>query len=403
MKLAIITLLLLCSLSITFSQICYLKFDCTGCLTTSGCSWCVGPADYCSSNCTTGFNPVATCPAPVDITTNANFTCFSAADALLNVSVLGEFAFNLDISTISGGATNISAQVIAYTAAGLNSKPALFGFQYVDLSYQSQPSAITVDGLAVFYSLLNAFEFMPNNAQNAFTTASTKIGTPIIFTNPTVSPCSNATIGGVVYNYITFTYPNGWSVSCKFTNTPVTTSAGISLSPISSKCDVTFGAFTYSGQSGTRLGVTVVFAMAAVSVAASTNPQTGIKPCPHSGICMIIGGAKKSGVFTWVSTTTGGSDVVSSGITAYEGGSGDFYIPASPGTSGLGSSIPGGSADVTAFAASNIVVFSFANPKNGDVWDPQLQVVDASTLNSGSNMITYSFILIIAALFIKFL
>jgi len=352
-------------------------------------------------NCTAGYNPLSTCPPPVDITTKANFTCFSIDAPILGASVLGEYAINLDISTTSTSATNVTAQVIAYSAGGFTGKPALFGFQYVDVAYISQPSSINVDGLAVFYTILNAFEFTPNNAQNIFTAASTKIGTPITFTNPTVSPCSNATIGGITYNYVTFTYPNGWIMSCKFTNTPATAS-GISFSPVNSKCDVTIGSFSYSGQSGTRLGITVVFAMAAVSVASSINPGTAIKTCKNGAVCMTIGGAKKSGVFTWADTTTNGSNIVSSGITAYTGVSGDFYIPASPGTSSIGAAIPGGSADVTAFAASNIIVFSFANPLAGDVWDPQLQVVDASTL-SASSITTYSFFLIMAALFVKFL
>jgi len=56
-----------------------------------------------------------------------------------------------------------------------------------------------------------------------------------------------------------------------------------------------------------------------------------------------------------------------------------------------------------------LVIFSVKHPANGDVWDPQLSVgtaqsVDptASSQHSGSNIYSYSLLLIVAALLSKY-
>jgi len=365
---------------------------------------------------------LATCPAINDLANNATFVCFSASAVVPagTATVLGEVALDLEVNEPDLTSVNATVQIIAYIAASVTNKPALFGFEYVNVNYATTTgiaaATVKVDAIAAFYTLYEAFEFVPNTPDNSFSLGvSTKVGTTMTFTGPTISPCSitlDPTTGSY-YSRINYVYPGGWEVNCRFTNIPITEAgaSAIKLSPSQSKCDLVFGSFSYSGQNNTRLGVVLAFVVAGASATVATDPSTVITKCKTTdGICLFLGGASKAGVFTWASSTNRTSGVVVSGVTAYTGSAGDFFFPGgltgSQATQYIGST----SLDVTTFGAANIAVFSFANPTSGDVWDPALAQSDSSTLNptsssktSAGSVFTYSFALIIAALIAKYL
>jgi len=202
-------------------------------------------------------------------------------------------------------------------------------------------------------------------------------------------------------------YGNGWKLQCRFASSVLNESSGIQIGPTKTKCDLIFGNFTYSGQSGTRLGVTIAFVTAGGSISVQSNPKTAVKPCQSGGgICLVVGGSSTAAVFTWSQVTANTQGVTISALINYQGNQTDFVLPANGASSYVATQAPTlGSIDVTAFAAANTAVFSFANPESGDVWDPQLNQNSASTLDtqSSGSVFTYSFGLIIAALIAKYL
>jgi len=407
----VIICLILCTFGCAYAQeVCgtYIN-NCQGCLAEK-CIFCSGFPNYCidtGSACGPGTSPTTSCNSgtTTDISTLASFNCFNQSDGQGN-TVLGEYATVIDINV-----DKVFIEAISYSAVSPINKPSLFGYQYNQIDVGSGLSAlgsVSIDSFAGYFSLLNAFEFLPNTADNSFDiSVSQTIGVKINFTNPITSACQNQSLNGAIYDYFTFDYGNGWLVKCRIASIPVNETAEIEVGPTKAKCDVNFGSFSYSGEANTRLGLTIAFVIAGSSVAVKSNVNTGIKTCPDgNGICLIVGGASKAAVFTWIKSTTNTSGITISAVTEYTGSQSDFFLPTNAASGAVSSQAPTlGSVDVTAFADARTAVFSFANPLSGDIWDPSLSQTDSSTVipTSAGSVFTYSFALIIAALIVKYI
>jgi len=398
MKAIIICLLFL---NTVYSQICtaYTN-DCTGCVGTTKCHYCYLDK-LCVSNttsCTTG-NATAICSGnSADISFGATFKCYYSNSS--GVNVVGGYATN-----VNAGLTSSTVQAISYAAVSTFSKPALFGFQYNNIEVGI--STITSNSFAGYFTLVNAFEFIPTATSGAFTSTDQIIGNVLNFTNTTLGSCSNNTKNGTTYNYISLNYGNGWQSNCRFTSKPVTDPiTGINISPIGTKCDITFGMFPYSGLASTRLGLTIAFVTASSSVDVSSNPNTIITTCKGgNSICLIVGGSNRAAIFTWAKSTSNTSNIACTGIMAYGGNSTDFYLPSNAASGDISPLVSSTLVNVQTFAKASVVVFSFTNPVSGDVWDPQLSETAASTISSNisaCSMITHNLGLIVIALLVIF-
>jgi len=384
-----------------YSQICTASTgDCAGCISTSKCQYCYSD-ELCISNtasCATG-NGTTICDGNFpDISAGATFKCYYSNSS--GATVVGGYATN-----VNAGITSSTVQAISYAAVSTLGKPALFGFQYNNIEIDG--TTFTSNSLAAYFTLVNAFEFIPTAASGAFTSTDQIIGNVLNFTNTTLGPCTNSTKNGTTYNYISLNYGNGWQSNCRFASQPVTDpTTGIKISPVNTKCDITFGTFPYSGLASTRLGLTIAFVTASSSVDVSTNSGTAITTCKAgNSICLVVGGSNAAAIFTWAKFTSNTSDIASTGIMAYEGNSTDFYLPSNAASGDISALVSSSLVNVQKFAAANVVVFSFTDPVSGDIWDPQLSETDASTISSqisASSMITHNLGLIAIALLVIF-
>jgi hypothetical protein len=345
-------------------------------------------------------------PAAADLTTSANFTCIMASIGGFSAQADFDVTYNI---TIAQPKITLSVQTLGYFVAASQNKPTLFGFQYsaVNATVNGQAVSASYDSLGAYYALIDAFEFVPTAANKGFT-AGNQILSTYKFISATIAPgCAN----DATYSYLSFNYGNGFKVKCRIANTPVTEPSGIVVSPVSAKCDLTFGTFNYSGRTDTRLGITVAFVVAGADATLSgttASVASGIRGCKNSdGVCLFAGGASKAGEFTWTKSTNNTQGIVASGLTVYSGTSADFVFPDNPADKTI-PSVGNTTVSVKAFAAANVVVFSFADPVAGDVWDPTLAAGDSSTLSPNStstgSLLNVSFLLIaIVAFLAKFL
>jgi len=254
-----------------------------------------------------------------------------------------------------------------------------------------------IDGLAAFWTMGQAIEYDP-------TTNTSYPATAYNFTNFQVQPCSSS---GNTYT-IDFVDPLGWRVTCRLASV-ATTYKTYPISPVTAKCDLTFGAFNYLHGNNTYLVLSTAFGIAGFEESISVIPTPSVHPCssdPNS-YCFVSTSSSVAAKFSYVKKLASNKDVYAFGVGECFAASGTTVaqLPSSF-SSGNGTSLV---VNAKAFECISFTLFAFNHPLAGDVWDPTLTIDSASNLDplatssktshkSSASSVTYSLVLIIAAL-----
>jgi len=370
---------------------------CAGANSTSFAAYyvCIDPAT-CTAN---GGTVVSSCAStnPNNLTQTASIVCFSngvngtayAAEDIrfyvspnradINVHATQTFGFGQP-----GSQAALVFQYFAFHALG---DPAVNNSFYPDM----------IDGLAAFWTMGAAIEYDP------ITNQSLQVYN---FTNFQVQPCSS--IGNIYI--LDFIDPLGWRVTCRMSSS-ATTYNGFPISPVSAKCDLTFGNFSYI-KNNTYLVLATGFGIAGFEETVSVVPTPTVHPCssdPNS-YCFVTTSSSVAAKFSYAKKLSSGKDVFAFGVAECAAASGSAVVPLPTSYSvGNGTSLV---INKSGFECLSYTLFAFDHPLLGEVWDPQLTIDSASVLDpkttssktassrhlpSSAAFVTYSLVLIIAA------
>jgi len=369
---------------------------------SSGLYACTTPADCSGVNSTV----ISTCTASTanPLTSTANIVCTENNTAGSSETFYGAYDERIYFSDTR---VDVVAHFVAFAGITSTNNPPLLGFQYVAAAGFGNPqinnSFVATDygGIGAFWTILYAFEFIPGpNDGGIFNPNTSTVVSVYNFTQYTVQGCSSTVSKGVTTYYITYTDPNGWKIVCRLADAAILDPTGHPISPVGAKCDFTIGNYPYT-QANTYLGFFTVFfadGFAAEVVAAPT-----IKSCAANSFCLTSASSEFAGQFSYAGSLTSGKTIGVTSVSVYESATG-VATPTAPSSFGSGNNTV--YVDVQAFAAAAFTVFAVNHPAAGDVWDPSIslsQPTESSHLKGSATSVTYSLILIIAALLHKFL
>jgi len=386
---------------------------CGTCQAASSCGYCAGPnstsfAAYyicidpatCTAN---GGTVVSSCAStnPNNLTQTASIVCFSNG-------VNGTAYAAEDVRFyVSPNRADINVHATQTFGFGQPGSQAALVFQYFAFHALGDPAQNNsfypdmIDGLAAFWTMGAAIEYDP------ITNQSLQVYN---FTNFQVQPCSN--IGNIYI--LDFIDPLGWRVTCRMASS-ATTYNGFPISPVSAKCDLTFGNFSYI-KNYTYLVLATGFGIAGFEETVSVVPTPTVHPCssdPNS-YCFVTTSSSVAAKFSYAKKLSSNKDVFAFGVAECAAASGSAVVPLPTSYSvGNGTSLV---INKSGFECLSYTLFAFDHPLLGEVWDPQLTIDSASVLDpkttssktassrhttssrhSSAAFVTYSQVLIIAA------